>query len=116
VAAIARVGQISLDWLLGLREVEAQEVGLLTDSLSIERDAISPVDERLMQWHEEAAGYKIRHVPSTFPDVLKTEEVIASNTGTSSPSRRSGGSRSHAHGSTTSAVPRRIWKRRRPCM
>ncbi|WP_284946779.1 helix-turn-helix domain-containing protein [Acidisoma cladoniae] len=77
VAAIARVGQVSLDWLLGLREVEAQEVGLLTDSLSIERDAISPVDERLMRWHEEAAGYKIRHVPSSFPDVLKTEEVIA---------------------------------------
>ncbi len=77
VAAIARVGQVSLDWLLGLREVEAQDPGLLTDSLSIERDAISPVDERLVRWHEEAAGYKIRHVPSSFPDVLKTEEVIA---------------------------------------
>lgn len=77
VAAIARVGQVSLDWLLGLREVEAQEPGLLTDSLSIERDAISPVDERLVRWHEEAAGYKIRHVSTSFPDVLKTEDVIA---------------------------------------
>jgi transcriptional regulator with XRE-family HTH domain len=77
VAAIARVGQVSLDWLLGLREVEAQEPGLLTDSLSIERDVISPADERLMRWLEEAAGYKIRHVPSSFPDVLKTEAVIA---------------------------------------
>jgi transcriptional regulator with XRE-family HTH domain len=77
VAAIARVGQVSLDWLLGLREVETQEPGLLADSLSIERDAISPVDERLLRWHEEAAGYKIRHVPASFPDVLKTEEVIA---------------------------------------
>ncbi|MBW4024190.1 MAG: helix-turn-helix transcriptional regulator [Proteobacteria bacterium] len=77
VAAIARVGQVSLDWLLGLREVEVTDPGLLTDGLSIERDAISPVDERLVRWHEEAAGYKIRHVPSSFPDVLKTEEVIA---------------------------------------
>jgi transcriptional regulator with XRE-family HTH domain len=77
VAAIARVGQVSLDWLLGLREAEAQEPGLLNDSLSIERDAISPVDERLLRWHEEAAGYKIRHVPVSFPDVLKTEAVIA---------------------------------------
>jgi transcriptional regulator with XRE-family HTH domain len=76
VAAIARVGQVSLDWLLGLREVEAQEPRLLTDSMSIERDVISPADERLMGWLEEAAGYKIRHVPSSFPDVLKTEEVI----------------------------------------
>ncbi len=77
VAAIARVGQVSLDWLLGLRELEAQDPRLLTDSLSIERDAISPTDERLVRWHEEAAGYKIRHVPTSFPDVLKTEEVIA---------------------------------------
>jgi len=77
VAAIARVGQVSLDWLLGLREVEVPEPGLLTESLSIERDVISPADERLMRWLEEAAGYKIRHVPSSFPDVLKTEEVIA---------------------------------------
>ena len=77
VAAIARVGQVSLDWLLGLREVEAQEPGLLTESLSIERDVISPADDRLMRWLEEAAGYKIRHVPSSFPDVLKTEDVIA---------------------------------------
>jgi transcriptional regulator with XRE-family HTH domain len=77
VAAIARVGQVSLDWMLGLREVEVPEPGLLTDSLSIERDVISPADDRLMRWLEEAAGYKIRHVPSSFPDVLKTEDVIA---------------------------------------
>jgi transcriptional regulator with XRE-family HTH domain len=77
VAAIARVGQVSLDWLLGLREVEVPEPGLLTESLSIERDVISPADERLIRWLEEAAGYKIRHVPSSFPDVLKTEDVIA---------------------------------------
>jgi len=77
VASIARIGQVSLDWLLGLREVEEPEPGLLADTLSIERDAISPVDERLLRWHEEAAGYKIRHVPVSFPDVLKTEDVIA---------------------------------------
>jgi len=77
VASVARVGQVSLDWLLGLREAEEPEPGLLADSLSIEREAISPVDERLLRWHEEAAGYKIRHVPASFPDVLKTEDVIA---------------------------------------
>src|SRR5579875_2959328 len=76
VAAIARLGQVSLDWLLGLREVEAADPGMLTDHLSFERDAISPADERLMAWLEEAAGYKIRHVPVNFPDVLKTPAVI----------------------------------------
>lgn len=76
VASIARLGQVSLDWLLGLRETEVEEPGLLTDSLSFERDAVSPLDERLVRWLEEAAGYKIRHVPVSFPDVLKTEAVI----------------------------------------
>ncbi|GAB0119711.1 helix-turn-helix domain-containing protein [Acidisoma sp. 7E03] len=76
VAAIARLGQVSLDWLLGLREVEETEPGLISEALSFERDALSPVDERLMSWLDEAAGYKIRHVPVTFPDVLKTEAVI----------------------------------------
>jgi transcriptional regulator with XRE-family HTH domain len=76
VAAIARLGQVSLDWLLGLREVEVAEPGLLTDTLSFERDAVSPLDERLIRWLEDAAGYKIRHVPVSFPDVLKTEAVI----------------------------------------
>lgn len=76
VAAIARLGQVSLDWLLGLREAEEAEPRLLADALSFERDALSPVDERLVGWLDEAAGYKIRHVPVNFPDVLKTEAVI----------------------------------------
>src|ERR1700743_2024244 len=71
------LGNVSLDWLIGIgRQVRAEaDVGI--DSLLIEHNAPSPVDERLMRWHREAAGYKIRHVPLTFPDVLKTEDVIA---------------------------------------
>jgi len=30
----------------------------------------------LASWHAEAAGYKIRHVPTTLPDLLKNQEVI----------------------------------------
>ncbi|WP_158805934.1 MULTISPECIES: helix-turn-helix domain-containing protein [unclassified Acidisoma] len=78
VAAIARIGQVSVDWLLGLREIEDREAGVLSDDRPrIEANALSPVDERLIEWHEEATGYKVRHIPSNFPDVLKTEEVIA---------------------------------------
>ncbi|MCB8875663.1 helix-turn-helix domain-containing protein [Acidisoma silvae] len=76
VASIARLGQVSLDWLLGLRDAETAEPELLTDTLSFERDAASPLDGRLVRWLEEAAGYKIRHVPVSFPDVLKTPAVI----------------------------------------
>jgi transcriptional regulator with XRE-family HTH domain len=76
VASIARLGQVSLDWLLGLQEVESTDPGILTEHLSFERDAESPVDARLVSWLQEAAGYKIRHVPVNFPDVLKTPAVI----------------------------------------
>ena len=36
----------------------------------------SSADAQLLDWHFEAAGYKVRHVPATLPDILKTEEVV----------------------------------------
>jgi len=76
VAAIARLGNTSLDWLLGLTQVDRPDAGMVAESLQIERDAPSPLDERLLRWHDEAAGYRIRHIPTTFPDLLKTDAVI----------------------------------------
>ena len=35
------------------------------------------VDERIFAWHQEAEGYKIRHVPAGMPDMLKTPEMLA---------------------------------------
>lgn len=77
VVAIARAHGVSLDWLFGLSHAARPGTDLMAETLHIERDAPSPLDERLARWHEEAAGYKIRHVPSTLPDVLKTRDVIA---------------------------------------
>ena len=31
--------------------------------------------EKNLEWHREATGYKIRYVPTTIPDLLKTEAV-----------------------------------------
>jgi len=76
IAAIARIGNVSLDWLLGLSQSEKPDGGMVAESLQIERDAPSPLDERLLGWLEEAAGYRIRHIPTTFPDLLKTDAVI----------------------------------------
>jgi transcriptional regulator with XRE-family HTH domain len=76
IAAIAHVGNTSLDWLLGLSQDERLDTGVVAQSLQIERDAPSPLDERLLRWHTEAAGYRIRHIPTTFPDLLKTDAVI----------------------------------------
>ena len=76
IAAIAHVGNTSLDWLLGLSQEDRPDAGMAAESLQIEPDAPSPLDERLLRWHTEAAGYRIRHIPTTFPDLLKTDAVI----------------------------------------
>ena len=76
IAAIAQIGNVSLDWLLGLSQSDRPEAGMVDESLQIERDAPSPLDERLLRWLTEAAGYRIRHIPTTFPDLLKTDAVI----------------------------------------
>ena len=33
-------------------------------------------DQDLIGWHRAAAGYKIRHVPASLPDMLKTPDVV----------------------------------------
>jgi transcriptional regulator with XRE-family HTH domain len=76
LALIAGVGNVSVDWLLGLGRQEQPDHSAMLEAVQIEHNAPSPIDERLMKWHREAAGYKIRHVPLTFPDLLKTDEVI----------------------------------------
>ena len=74
VAAIASVLQVSLDWLLGMSYEAVLGANILQESMQI--TPRTPVDEALAEWHQEAAGYKIRYVPTTLPDLAKTEEVM----------------------------------------
>ena len=76
VIAIARAAQVSVDWLLGESQDEGRAAELVRTDLEIEAGAASPIDERLAAWHRESSGYKVRYVPTTLPDLLKTEEVI----------------------------------------
>lgn len=75
IAAIASAQQVSVDWLLGLSQIDQEGINIMGQPLEIESGAGSPVDERLIRWHAEAEGYKIRYVPTTLPDLLKTEAV-----------------------------------------
>jgi transcriptional regulator with XRE-family HTH domain len=77
LAAIARTHQVSIDWLVGLSQEGQLGAHVLEQSVQIEEDAPSPADLRLARWHAEAAGYKIRYVPTTLPDLLKTDRIIA---------------------------------------
>jgi transcriptional regulator with XRE-family HTH domain len=76
VVAIARIEQVSCDWLLGLAQDRQEGTELIRADVEIESGAGSPIDERLARWHKEATGYKIRYIPTTLPDLLKTEAVI----------------------------------------
>ncbi len=76
LAEVAATQQVSIDWLLGLSHAGPMQAEMLREQTSFARDALSPNDERLIAWFNEAQGYKIRYVPSTLPDLLKTTEVI----------------------------------------
>lgn len=76
VASIADAHQVSIDWLLGLTHGGPMQAEMMEEETSFEMNALAPNDERLIRWFDEAAGYKVRYVPQTLPDVLKTEAVI----------------------------------------
>ncbi|MBA3909888.1 MAG: transcriptional regulator [Rhodobacter sp.] len=67
---------ISADWLLGLSGRPEPIADLLAASLSLTEAPRALIDERIFGWHQEAAGYKIRHVPATLPDMLKTRAIV----------------------------------------
>ncbi|MEX6505385.1 helix-turn-helix domain-containing protein [Jiella sp. M17.18] len=67
---------VSADWLLGLTDRRERSADMLQAAMRIEEAARAPSDELIFRWHEEARGYKIRHVPATLPDMLKSEAVL----------------------------------------
>jgi transcriptional regulator with XRE-family HTH domain len=77
IAAIAMKQSVSVDWLLGLSQEDQLGTNIVTESLEIAAGGGAPEDERLVRWHAEAVGYKVRYVPTTLPDMLKTEGTIA---------------------------------------
>jgi hypothetical protein len=76
IAAIANKAQVSTDWLLGLSQEGQLGPDVLPKALEVEAGSALPGDARLLRWQAEALGYKIRYVPTTLPDLLRTEEVI----------------------------------------
>ena len=76
VAAVAAELKVSLDWLLGLSQVDKLGADILHESLQVAQSAQHPVDEQIIAWFEEAAGTKVRNVPATLPDFAKTGEVL----------------------------------------
>lgn len=76
VGACAAALGVSADWLLSLSDRPESAAELLASSLSLTEAPRALVDQRIFDWHREAAGYKIRHVPAALPDMLKTRALL----------------------------------------
>lgn len=67
---------VSTDWLLGLTNRPERPGDIVAAAMAMGPAERSSADAQLLQWHREAAGYKVRHVPATLPDLLKTERML----------------------------------------
>jgi transcriptional regulator with XRE-family HTH domain len=76
LTAVATSEQVSIDWLVGLSSEGALRTDIIRQDVHFEPGGRLPADEQLAAWHSEAVGYKVRYVPTTLPDLLKTEEVL----------------------------------------
>lgn len=74
-AAAAFLG-VSADWLLGLSDQPENVDTLVARAMTVTRAPRALIDEQIFGWHQEAAGYKIRHVPAALPDMLKTRDTL----------------------------------------
>jgi transcriptional regulator with XRE-family HTH domain len=75
VVSIALRHGVSVDWLLGLSQQD-RIVAEIVPQPVLEPGADDPFSESLKGWFAEVRGSKIRYVPSTLPDHVKTEAVI----------------------------------------
>lgn len=74
--AISNTCGVSLDWLLGLvsSELDPFENAPTLEVKATQGD-IEQEQSLLNKWHKDALGYKIRYVPATLPDLLRTYEI-----------------------------------------
>lgn len=76
VAQCAAELGVSADWLLGLTDRPELAADLIASAMEVTKAPRALVDEKIFQWHVEAAGYKIRHVPAGLPDMFKLPEIL----------------------------------------
>jgi transcriptional regulator with XRE-family HTH domain len=76
VARLARQFGVSSDWLLGLSDAPESAGDVLSSAMTMPAAERALVDAEILRWHAEASGTKIRHVPATLPDMLKTSALL----------------------------------------
>lgn len=76
VALCAAELGVSADWLLGLTDRPERAADLVAAAMKITKAPRALVDQQILDWHLEAAGYKIRHVPAGLPDMIKLPDLL----------------------------------------
>ena len=76
LVAVATACHVSIDWLMGLSQREEIGSEIIEAIVKVEPHVRTPLDERFVSWLREAEGYRVRTVPESFPDFMKTEAVI----------------------------------------
>ena len=75
-ADIASTLGVSSDWLLGLTNRPELPGDIVASAIALSSAERSSADAQLLDWHREAVGSKIRHVPATLPEMLKTPSLL----------------------------------------
>jgi len=72
---VAQCAGVSVDWLLALTDDVSSTLEI---SSQARVDPMGPpcIDEQIAAWNADAEGRKVRHVPVSLPDLLKTEALI----------------------------------------
>ena len=67
---------VSADWLLGLTNSTLAPGEILRESLEVAQASPDGADALIERWLQESVGAKIRNVPTTLPEFMKTEAVM----------------------------------------
>lgn len=76
VAEMASVLAVTTDWLLGLSSTRHSVSEILSRSMEVKAASRGPGDRQIDLWRAEALGAKLRNVPTSLPDLVKTDAVI----------------------------------------
>ena len=76
VAQCANSLGVSADWLLGLSDQPNSLEQILEQAMTMVDAPRALIDAQIFAWHQKAAGYKIRHVPSGLPDMVKIRSML----------------------------------------
>ena len=81
LVAMSQATGASVDWLLGLSAEGQGTTDIVQEELAVRRGELSDLDEQMIGWYHAARGMKIRYIPASLPDLVKTESVIRYETG-----------------------------------